>query len=242
MRSLTVILACIAVPLIIVSCDQTPSSQFDSAPASTHAEVPASLSEAPGQASEDFVTTNPKELAEALRKIGNENEVNVALRSKDVPSVAPDVLKEVASGSVVAGVPKAASNASRRSEPGFAPSGEEAYHGLLTSLEAQGVEPYRAHPEAELMSLRIPDDKLVSVLATLLNHPNVDYVAANQRRPISFDDGKTTHHGGLFEQRSASSSIAGPSGSNSTDIKHASQRDRGVEPHARKRRHGGHPR
>ncbi len=211
---------CLAISLLLVSCDQFSSgpavSESGELNAAIDREVPASLSEPPGEAAQDFVTTNPKKLAEALRTVGNENEVNVALRSKGAPSIAPNVLKEMGDGSVVAGVPKGTGNGDRRTEPGFASSGREAFQGLLTSLEARGVEPYRADPESDLMSLRIPDDKLVSVLATLLNHPHVDYVSANRRHRITF--GPETEGS---DRQSSVAPKAGPNGSNTTDVKHS---------------------
>lgn len=207
--------------MLLVSCDQFSSgpavSESEDFNAAIDHEVPASLSEPPGEATQDFVTANPKKLAEALRTVGNENEVNVALRSEGAPSIAPKVLKEMGDGSVVAGVPKGKGNAERRTKPGFASNGREAYRGLLTSLEARGVEPYRADPEADLMSLRIPDDKLVSVLATLLHHPNVDYVSANRRHRITIRSARDRGS----EQRSSAVTKTGPTGSNSIDVKHS---------------------
>jgi len=143
------------------------------------------------------------------------------LRSRGTPPVAADALRRTGSGSVVAGIPKTKSNRARRTESGFAPSGKPAYKGLLSSLKAQGVDPYRAYPEAELMSLRIPDDKLVSVLATLLKHPNVDYVEANQKRKVIFDNGGSMKRRSVFGLRKVASSFADPTGSNPTDLKHS---------------------
>lgn len=138
-----------------------------------------------GRAAGEVVTSNPEQFAQALRTVGNENEVIILLKDPDVPAVAPDFLREMDTGApLVVGVRNVPDGTPRRRTPGLARAGAAAQTALLQVLGNQGIEPYRYDPQ--MLALRIPDEKLVPVLALLLNHPSVDYVEANQKRPIIF--------------------------------------------------------
>jgi hypothetical protein len=154
----------------------------------------------------DLVTSDPQVFAEALRAIDNENEVLVILKNSDFPRLAADLLRELPlSADLAIALPETPADAPRRHRPGFAPAGEPAHNAVLQALAAHDVHPYRHASWAEVMAIRIPDEKLVPVLAMLLHHPNVDYLEANQKRPIVLD-------GGFM--------FGDPAGSNPADIKH----------------------
>ncbi len=152
-----------------------------------------------GGSAGDLITPNPQEFAEALRRIGNENEVVVLLKDPNVAPMAADFLRELPlGGDLVVAVRDVPTGTKLRRKPGLARAGAAAQAALLRVLQNHGVEPYRTDTYA--LALRIPDDKLIPVLAVLLHHPSVDYVEANQARPVTF--------------------TAGPLGSNPSDIKH----------------------
>ena len=89
-----------------------------------------------------------------------------------------------------------------------------AARGVVTSALARlGVSPYRASTSS--LSLRIPEDVVEPVIAALLALPVVDYVEANQLRPVTFYDGTSGHVGSI------GASSAGPQGTNGADAKHA---------------------
>ena len=162
---------------LLSGCDDTRT------PVAPPPEVSRSIAD--GSAAE-VVTSNPQEFADALRRIGNENEVIVLLKDPNVPPMAADFLREMDEGDdLVVGVRDVPENAPRRRALGLARAGAAAQAALLRVLGNHGVEPYRYDPQA--LALRIPDEKLVPVLAVLLNHPSVDYVEANQKRPITFN-------------------------------------------------------
>lgn len=184
------LVGCVAVATLAVGCDESPTRVEPDSQA-TH-----SLADGSGG---DLVTSNPEEFADALRRIGNENEVIVLLKDASVAPVAGDFLRELPLGAdLVVAVRDVPAGTTLRRQPGLARAGAAAGEALMRVLRNHGIEPYRTDTQA--LALRIPDDKLVPVLAVLLHHPNVDYMEANQQRPITFN--------------------ASPLGSNPLDIKH----------------------
>ena len=217
----------ITVLLVVAGCDESGPTSGIEGDSPTARQSRADLKGGPLV---DLVTQSPKRLAEALRAIGNENEVMVALKAEGAPRVALEHMKENAS--VVAGVPVTSGNAARRSELGFARSGPAAYKGVMQALKAKGVEPYRADPEAPIISVRIPDAKLTPVLAALMKHPNVDYIEANQKRRLVFRGGRRTLPPAALSTKSRiyaeavgapfafSTATTPPEGANPADDKH----------------------
>jgi hypothetical protein len=138
----------------------------------------------------DLITSDPMVFAEALQRIGNESEILIVLKDESVPRVASDFLLDLPlSADLVIGLPETAATAPRRRTPGFARAGARAHSEVLRTLTASGIEPYRHAPWAEVIAVRLPDEKLVPVLTSLLQHPNVDYIEANQKRPVLLDGG-----------------------------------------------------
>ena len=171
-----------------------------------------------GDSSGDRITTNPKDFAETLRQIDNENEVLVMMKNADAPRVAADFIRSLPlNGPLNIALPNA-SGTEQRQSMNRADASESARNGLMQALSAQGVEPYRNEPWSNALAVRIPDDRVVPVLAMLLNHPSVDYVEANERREISFTDAEPK--AGWVSQANALATTASPTGTNPYDTKH----------------------
>jgi hypothetical protein len=119
---------------------------------------------------DDGLGTDPQEFADQLRKIGNDNEVLIALKDADVPPADPSQADET---DVVA-FARADSGKARRKEPGFAPAGPAARSAVLNILSTQGIQPYYEGSAVPILAVRLPDDAVLPALTALLRHPNVD--------------------------------------------------------------------
>lgn len=160
-----------------------------SGPLSPSAEVSgASLGLAAVAPGQDLITSDAAAFAQALRDIGNENEVIVVMKDAAVPRVAAEFLQSLPLDAPLV-VARPSLPGPTRSVAGFARVGDTARGGVVTALSALGIVPYRAAPWAPVLCVRIPDAMLEPVLAALLALPTVDYLEANQRRPVTFDAG-----------------------------------------------------
>jgi Subtilase family len=136
----------------------------------------------------DLVTSDARALAAAVRAVGNENELLVMLKDDGVPGVSAAYLRELPlRADLVIGVPAAAPGAAARAD-GHTLAGKGARDAVRRALAAHGVAPYRETELLNVFAVRVPDDRLVPVLGVLLRHPNVDYVEANQKRPVEFHE------------------------------------------------------
>ncbi|HET7275956.1 MAG TPA: hypothetical protein VFI91_12380, partial [Longimicrobiaceae bacterium] len=135
------------------------------------------------EADRDIVTTNPREFAEALRRIDNNNEVLVLLKNSNVPPLSGTFLRDLPLGAdVIVATPEVPTGSPSRQRAGLASANPGAREVVVRVLRNHGIQPYRSDSQA--LALRIPNEQLVATLAILLHHPNVDYLEANQRRPI----------------------------------------------------------
>lgn len=138
----------------------------------------------------DLITSDPPVFAQALQRIGNENEILIVLKDEGVPRIAAEFLLDLPlTANLVIGLPETAATAPRRHTAGFARAGTNAHSEVLRALTAHAVEPYSHAPWAEVLAVRLPEDKVLPVLTVLLRHPNVDYIEANQRRDMIPDGG-----------------------------------------------------
>ncbi|HEX2081539.1 MAG TPA: S8 family serine peptidase [Longimicrobium sp.] len=142
-----------------------------------------SVASARAAAGGDLVTSDPAALAERVRQLGNQNELLVVLKDAATPGVNAQALLDLPlKADLVVGIP--AGRGAGRGNADMTKAGAEARNGVLNALAAHGVTPYNQAGELPIFAVRIPEDRLVPVLNVLLRHPAVDYVEANQKRPV----------------------------------------------------------
>ena len=147
------------------------------------AEASPSAAQQPGAPSGAVVTYTAADFADALRAVGNENEVLVWLKPASAPRPDSSLFRRQGSEVSVVGLPN--------SNPGGAwraslivnrATANAAKTTVGQSLAPHGASPYRVASVMPAMAVRLPDDNLEAALSELFSHDNVDWIEANQRR------------------------------------------------------------
>ncbi|HEU0301433.1 MAG TPA: S8 family serine peptidase [Longimicrobium sp.] len=158
----------------------------------------AAASAVPAQAG-NVITDDPRAFAQAVRAARNENELIVWLKDADLAAPGASAFAENGGGLKI-GLGRATAGGGRRHALGVAQPKTQARAAVRTALSAHGLRPYTEGAVLPVMMVRVPEQALDAVVRSLLNNPNVDWVEANQRHPVSL--------------------LAGPLGTNPVDIKH----------------------
>ena len=174
-------------------------------------ESPTAAQQRSSAPSDDVVKYTASDFADALRDINNENEVLVWVKSASDARPDSSLFRGQGSDVSVVGVPGSPPGGTRRTDLRL----NRATANAAKTTVGQVLAPHGATVTwvaavMPVMAVRLPDVNLDTALAELFGHDNVDWLEANQRRPVKpiadpvgnnpFDSKHTTHFvGGAWD-------------------------------------------
>lgn len=140
--------------------------------------------------------TDPEKFAEEVREANKDNKILIAVKPRATPPISP----AVEDTTDVLGVPFAPKGTNRRMQLRFADAQKSDIAAVKAELDQFSISPYWEGRVFPVLAVQLSDDNLVTILERLLRHSNVDFL-----EPVMSLD---------------SEPVAGPTGSNPTDLKH----------------------